>query len=330
MRANFDTIGDYYYHAKNQSRSERAGNDGQLQIGSSTYKIDMASQGVSELGEPGKTEANDDICWGIQQAVFNEPTLTRQRDCAIPNVNIKIEYKLGDTTDFAAKTDQALERIYRGGPTGKKLLDQLSVNAAGTPDLAKRKVIIQPPAYPGQEPVTHPDLTGAQRQRVTPGNDPGKYAMNLAQKGFIKKGEGTSARITWDPHVAVDLELDQDRTAGVPVGLKEDPDRQESHFVLGHELVHGRRILKGTYTGPSGTNTDPHRHDPKTPEGKEELRATGIEQFKNKTPSENSIRREQGAPLRKTYAAQKAGKGKAAVLSNDASGARGKSTKGSA
>ncbi len=114
-------------------------------------------------------------------------------------------------------------------------------------------------------------------------------ANQLAQKRALGlKGEGSAATIDWNAEQG--LVLDEN---GVPISA-DDPSK--SYLALAHEMIHASRIVKGTFTGGNG---DPY--DPASAAGKEELRAVGLGEYQNKTPSENSIRQEHNEPLRTAY-----------------------------
>ncbi len=76
-------------------------------------------------------------------------------------------------------------------------------------------------------------------------------------------------------------------------------ENEDLDFVsLAHEMVHGYRILKGTFTGGQ-TN----RYFPSTPAATEEARAVGIGKYSGESFSENGVRQEHGLPLRAYYRA---------------------------
>ena len=102
----------------------------------------------------------------------------------------------------------------------------------------------------------------------------------------------SDAHVEWNPERA--LTLDDD---GHPTGRERNPDK--AYLSLAHELVHAYRIVNGSYTGHDGPGTDPS-----TPKGKEELRAVGLGEFAKRPFSENTIRAEQGEPLRTSYPLQ--------------------------
>jgi NleD-like pathogen effector protein (putative zinc metallopeptidase) len=122
-------------------------------------------------------------------------------------------------------------------------------------------------------------------------------ASQLARKRYLGlKGQGANAVITWNPNKSLRL-----NAAGQPLKLLAT-DPSESHLILAHELIHARRIVKGTSTIYNKNQTNEARNDPSTPLGKEELRAVGIGSKSNEERvSENSIRKELGYPLRTSY-----------------------------
>ncbi|CDG85992.1 XopG/HopH/AvrPtoH family type III secretion system effector [Janthinobacterium agaricidamnosum] len=116
-------------------------------------------------------------------------------------------------------------------------------------------------------------------------------AIQLASKQSLgRKGEGTSASIDWNPRQSVKIDA-----SGRP---KLIDDTSLSFASLAHELVHGYRMMKGTFTG--GTSD---RYDPSTPAAEEEDRAVGTGKFSKEPLSENGIRSEHGLPLRQFYRA---------------------------
>lgn len=117
-------------------------------------------------------------------------------------------------------------------------------------------------------------------------------ASKLAFKSGMQKGTGTSTNVDFNhkQYVAVD-------EAGMPFL---DSNKKLSFVSLAHEMVHGYRIMKGTYTGGVGD-----RYTAGTPAANEEERAVGLGKYKNEAFTENSIRTEHGLPLRNQYAADR-------------------------
>ncbi|MGY2180996.1 XopG/HopH/AvrPtoH family type III secretion system effector [Pseudomonas agarici] len=122
--------------------------------------------------------------------------------------------------------------------------------------------------------------------------NPRSYSKAVAlanKKGFLK-GEGTSAIIDWNPAQYPDIAND---------GRPRLVENEELAFVsLAHEIVHGYRIMKGTFTGGQ-TN----RYSPGTPAAAEEARAVGIGKYSGESLSENGVRQEHNLPLRAYYRA---------------------------
>ncbi|MCA8003354.1 XopG/HopH/AvrPtoH family type III secretion system effector [Burkholderia metallica] len=200
---------------------------------------------------------------------------------------IEIEYDGILSPRYPQEVDNALSLI-RMGVTGCQLIEKLTSLSRGG-----KKVTIRPTTGSA---TTRAALTEAQlksRVYIKGGDlDPlhNQAAVSLAQPRFfgIVKGAGASAVINWNPDQS--LVIDENGRAS------NGNDEGRSYLILGHELVHANRILKGTYTGGASD-----RRDPATPAAKEERRAIGIGEFLGKTPSENSIRQEHGEPLRWRY-----------------------------
>lgn len=199
--------------------------------------------------------------------------------------HIAIKYDETYQPNFPNQVNEALGKIAQG-ETGKQLLDQLKPYAengkrvtikATTIETSIRALLTQSQSEKYGIPET---ATIASNEKAT----------ELAQKvGLRKKGEGTAAEIQWNPSIGLVLNDD-----GVPIATN---NANKAYLALAHELVHGRRIVKGTFSGGIGD-----RYDPQTRAGKEERRAVGIGEFAHKTPSENSIRAEHGEQLRTAYA----------------------------
>jgi hypothetical protein len=186
---------------------------------------------------------------------------------------------------YHEKVDEALLKIIKA-PSGKKLIDGFAGPAG------KKNFVTITDA--GPRDATFPRLNEKQAEHVKKNlgaETEDRVAARLAQKrSFGRKGQGANAEIVWRPNESLDLNQD-----GRPIGMIGTPD--EAHLALAHELVHARRIVKGTYTGAMGD-----RHDPTTPAGKEELRAVGIGSLRNRTRvSENSVRKDLKFPLRTSY-----------------------------
>lgn len=212
-------------------------------------------------------------------------TMTKINSNVAPHIDMEYENRL--YPDYPDKVNQALDRL-KAGRTGGQLLDNLaSLSRNG------KKVTIRPTTGSATTRAALTEAQQASRPRIAGDDrDPlhNKAAVTLAQPRFFGriKGSGARAIIHWNPDQSLDVD-EQGRVSS-------SNDERRSYLVLGHELVHANRILKGTYTGGSGD-----RYDPATPAAREERRAIGIGEFDGKTPSENSIRQEHGEPLRKKY-----------------------------
>ena len=190
--------------------------------------------------------------------------------------------------DFARCANTHLDAI-NSGTTGNQLLRQIS-------ELARRsdhKLTICKSDHPTTEPVLsrsqrerHPNLTSYSTIRETAGR---AYAL----KKSWRANEGCSAIICWSSRVSKTI-LDSD---GDAIGHEQSTTDMVS--TLGHELVHAKHMMAGTW---KGSYEDPL--DSSTNAGKEELRAVGLGKYKYRKshePSENSIRAEHGLPKRRSY-----------------------------
>ncbi|HKX56518.1 MAG TPA: type III secretion system effector protein [Xanthomonadales bacterium] len=190
---------------------------------------------------------------------------------------------------YKEEAQQALDRI-ASGPSGGELLSKVAKIASG----GEKKITLKE-LGPNEEPYTQAVLTRSQIEKYKPRGFEQNVAIagELSRKGRFLKGEGTSAIIGWSPEKSSVL-LNQN---GSPTRI--GASQEEKFTVLAHELIHARHIMSGSSLAAGG-----NRYDPKTPNGKEESRAVGVEGYhysKTKKPSENSIRAEQGLPLRKKY-----------------------------
>ena len=129
-----------------------------------------------------------------------------------------------------------------------------------------------------------------------PDTDMKNYAQRVPRETTIKKpfsyfaSKRFNAEIHWNPSTSMAL-----NPQGHPTGFDNTGDR--AYVSLAHELIHAYRMVKKTYTGHKGEGADP-----KTPKGKEELRAVGLGKFASKAFSENRVRAEHDLPLRQSYA----------------------------
>ncbi|RKP46865.1 M91 family zinc metallopeptidase [Trinickia fusca] len=85
---------------------------------------------------------------------------------------------------------------------------------------------------------------------------------------------------------------------GQPCGRSDSDDK--AYLSLAHELIHAKRILKGELAHGSKALTQMNEQLGSA-EKNEEERAVGLGKYKNATPSENSIRIEQGEQVRTRY-----------------------------
>ncbi|CAD1795274.1 type III secretion system effector protein [Xanthomonas arboricola] len=198
-----------------------------------------------------------------------------------------------DQDRFNAEVNVHLDHL-NSRPIGNQLLDKLQQLSGKR----RHKVTIHeiaPPENPGAEPVlsrhqldAHPELSRFKDIREKAGRS---YAL---KKPGGEKNQGSSVVVSWSAR-QTSLELDDDgdptnRATSSPI---------EKVSVLGHELVHARHMMAGTWKGSYEDDRDPD-----TPTGKEELRAVGLGKYKysqSGEPSENSIRAEHGLPKRVSY-----------------------------
>lgn len=194
------------------------------------------------------------------------------------------------TQEFHDSVNSALKKL-KTVPDGRKLLSGFK-----RPSGKGNTVTITEVNH--GTPYARPRLSEAQKSKYGNPNahEENKKANELAQKrGFGRKGQGASAEVGWSSTQALDLDSEGRPKIKDGVGTVDKPE--EAHLALAHELIHARRIVKGTFTGGPGD-----RHDPSTPEGKEEDRAVGIGSRRNASRiSENSIRRQFDQPLRTQY-----------------------------
>lgn len=197
-------------------------------------------------------------------------------------VGLRIEVSTRNP-QFFEQTEHALMQL-RNSPSGNKLLNSLEHQIkSGAKDL----LII----YSSAGNAARPQLTKSQLTQHLPNKlaEEVTLAYQLSHKGFFSKGQGTSAVVEFNPNRS--LEIAPDGTMAI-----NNNSAEKSHLLLAHELVHANRFLKGTSAGNQGSE-----EDPSSERGREEMRAIGLGKWKNKSPSENSIRKELGEPLRPSY-----------------------------
>lgn len=197
-----------------------------------------------------------------------------------------------DQDRFNAEVNVHLDHL-NSRPTGNQLLEKLQ-------QLSRKrshKVTIHEiaPQNPCAEPVlsrhqldAHPELRKYKDIRDKAGSS---YAL---QEPGAEKNKGSGVVVTWSAH-QTSIELDED---GDPTN-KATSSPIDKVSVLGHELVHARHMMAGTWKG-----SYEDERDPDTPTGQEELRAVGLGRYKysrSGEPSENSIRAEHGLPKRVSY-----------------------------
>ncbi|NIG12912.1 hypothetical protein F3J37_01670 [Pantoea sp. Al-1710] len=203
------------------------------------------------------------------------------RSHTAPFINIKYQ-----TKSDLIKAESALSKLDQG-PTGNRLiyeLSKLSKNGKSLTIVADRKTTSG----------AMPTLTKSQVQRFGVSEDEYNIEHNdrankLAQKRrFGFKGKGTSAIVRWNPSLSVHVSDE-----GIHSAVN---DEKEAFISLAHELIHGYRMMKGTYTADHSD-----RYEPGTRSYKEEQRAVGLGIHSNRSFSENSIRNESKMNLRAKY-----------------------------
>jgi Ca2+-binding RTX toxin-like protein len=183
--------------------------------------------------------------------------------------------------EFYEQTEAALDTL-RNTRSALKLLSSLESRIAHGKDLLI--------TYTTGGNEARPQLTESQLGQYTPKNlaDQINIAYKLAHKGVFFKGEGASAVVSFNPNRSLEI-TPEGEMYPITSPLK-------AHLLLAHELVHANRLMKGTSAGASGSDSDPG-----SGRWQEESRAVGLGKWKNKTPSENSIRKELGEPTRPGY-----------------------------
>ncbi|MCC5077987.1 type III secretion system effector protein [Xanthomonas campestris pv. campestris] len=197
-----------------------------------------------------------------------------------------IEINRYRSADYPDRVDAALAKI-ESTPSGNHLLEGLKPLAAHG-----KKVLLNesPPWNPA--PSAGAVFTDKQRRKYGERESEGEAAVELGliTKGRFCKGEGTNATVNWSPGVGLMVDSE-----GRPQG--QSSEYAEQAFVgLAHELIHAKHIMSGDFKHGGD------RLDPKSKSGKEELRATGLGKYASERVSENSIRAENGLPIRKHYA----------------------------
>jgi len=200
-----------------------------------------------------------------------------------------------DTQVQINNVDAALLRI-KLTDSGRSLLKEIHNNS----DLLKRIKIINKP-----NDMNHviPVLTEDQRNKFADrmhqtGEDEESVAREIALKGKYFKGKGTSAEVIYNSgfidqsQIAIIDNMKVDYPIFDPVQGPNSPfGLPNNDMTLFNFLVHGMRILKGTYTD---NLTDKGTID-------EESRAIGEGKYFDKLITENRFRQEMQLPLRAYY-----------------------------
>jgi hypothetical protein len=145
-----------------------------------------------------------------------------------PHVNVH------GTEEYHNQVNSAMQKTMQA-PSGKKMIDELKKSArkGNTVTIRDGANSAACARLNDKQQGSYSDLSFGEK------ND---KAIELAQKKTLgRKGEGANAEVTWNPKQALRLN-DQGR----PIDANGDP--AESHLALAHELVHARRIVKGTST----------------------------------------------------------------------------------
>lgn len=221
-----------------------------------------ATPGTTPQGITSSSEIEDDASGSLRRTPSQEPPA---RFSTFQEARIDPQPTEPTTRTVRGFTVEALNPSFHGkvekalsfiddGPTGQKLLARLD----RTRTLGKTVTIRE-----ADQSATRPVGRAMPSGEIAVSD---AEANKAAQKrAFGRKGAGSDAVIDWNA------------------------DEKGAYTRLGRELVHAKRITTGTYTG--GTESG----DPADPDSKaalEEQRAVGIAKYANKTPSENSIRKE--------------------------------------
>ncbi len=187
---------------------------------------------------------------------------------------------------FRGAIEEALDQI-ASKPVGKKLLDDIALNASGT-----KHVVIEYGRMSTAAPLAV--ITNASRRMVqslpsdTERLNPNEMVRNPDLVGRMVDNDGIK---TFVPAAG---------TGAVVTFNHEDHglDGRPSFVALAHELVHAFHYLSGScYRAADGGLQDGGN----TGLMEEEMRTVGCEKYAGESPSENAIRKEHGVPLRKTY-----------------------------
>lgn len=226
--------------------------------------------------------------------------------------------------EFHEKVNNALSKL-SGTRTGRQLINGFKKPLANGNMLTIKETSTD--VSTSQARLNARQRTQQNNQNLSEDQDT-ERATGLAQKGPATwsvtssgirrnsgKGEGANAVVEWNPNKKLNLDA-KGRPSGVInengntrinldgkgdlSAVVDDPNQDESHLTLAHEMIHARRTVKGTYTGGTGVQGD--QYDSSKPAGKEELRAVGIGSLGNRLRvSENSIRKALGFQKRTRY-----------------------------
>ncbi|PIF22274.1 MULTISPECIES: XopG/HopH/AvrPtoH family type III secretion system effector [Pantoea] len=204
-----------------------------------------------------------------------------QRSKTVPEIMIE-SYETGGYD----KAESALAKI-NSKPNGRSIIQEVVRNTQNGKSL---KIIVSSLEHAKARPVLTESQMKAYKANQMTFDENIKTAYILASAiDFGIKGEGTSAHITWNPNEGLIINKN---------GMREKGENAEYSFAdLVHELVHGYRIMKGSFTGEF--NGKPK--NPGTPTWNEEVRAVGMAAYSNENKSENGVRKEHGLNVRKQY-----------------------------
>lgn len=184
------------------------------------------------------------------------------RDSDFPG--IKIESDPETHPDFPLQVNDALAKVNRGS-SGGMLLGDFSTYSSKY----QNHVVVRPANGAGNTGCK-PELSDrdASKGKWDVLRSEGLADKSAQKRSFGRRGPGSNAGLYWAP----------------------EHGTEESVAMLSKDLIHARRIVKGTYTG-GPRNGDVS--DPRTPAAKEERRAMGVGEYSRKVPSQRSIVAEQ-------------------------------------
>ncbi|MBN3829505.1 hypothetical protein G3O00_38800 [Burkholderia sp. Ac-20384] len=195
---------------------------------------------------------------------------------------IDVMYEDNDE-EFGRLVERTLGEI-GSKPSGGRLLEDLAEVSGKT---GKRVLIRRSELHSRALPALDPNQVEKLKPKTISENV--ALAGQFARKYGGVRGDGSSAVIMWNPLDKVDV--DENGVAAFRPGTGGEP------FVLGHELIHAKRFMKGNAEVPVGD-----RQDLDSPRGREEARAIGLGEFSGRATSENALRAEHGLRLRTSHA----------------------------